>query len=160
MEIKVERVQEDGKLIFTITCEELKNNVENISLLNHDFDMLFHLEACRDRIAETVPEQYHKRHEVDHAIFTAREQVFQHIYDHFIFALREKLEPKYEHICQEIYNWQYDNAEGKMKQLLQEFDPQRTRYYFDNDDNIENEKEIDPDEVLGHVVDEERDYES
>jgi len=40
-------------------------------------------------------------------------------------------------MCQEIYNWIFDQQNEPLKRWMLEFDPQRTTFYFDNDKKLE-----------------------
>ncbi len=44
-------------------------------------------------------------------------------------------------MCQEIYNWIFDNQNEYLKGWIAEYDPQRSRYYFDNDKTHESTQE-------------------
>lgn len=149
MEIKVERIIEEGKLVFTITCENPSIEYPN----ENGWEALNLLNICESAIEATIHNGFSLKQEIKTTLFGCRDMVFDQIHDFMTFALRERLEPKFEHMCNEIYNWQYDNASGRMKQLLQEFDPQRTKYYFDNDktpesDGIEQEDNLEGDEFF------------
>lgn len=127
MDITVDRHQRDDELVFTIrvkNClkiekssdlrffDELTNYIENSDTCNADLD-LKHRMLTRMR-----NEQYG---------FGCQIKESSH------FDIKYVLQPKFNHICQEIYNWGFDQQSKEIQELLNIVDPGRTKFYFDND---------------------------
>ena len=67
------------------------------------------------------------------------EETFCKIIKKLKYAIKHSLETKCTLLCQEVYNWIYDAQSGDLRKKLEEYDPQRSRYYFDNDKTIESD---------------------
>ncbi len=130
MKIKVDRKSTpEGDLVFTVTVSEphhacfddVERNVMDI------------LEFTKKGVEDLTPEDNKLRQDVVGLIHAAKEKAFTRVMNSLKFAIENDLRPKFKPICQEIYNWIYDNQKDVLKGWLSEFDPQRTKYYFDND---------------------------
>lgn len=130
MKIKVDRDnKENGELVFTITVS--KPDVADFGEMEKS--MLDTLDACQHEIS------LHKAHDsklqidIINLIHTSKLRAFGRTLDQLKRCIKDDLQIKFNPICQEIYNWIYDHQDGVLKSWLIEFDPQRTKYYFDND---------------------------
>lgn len=134
MKITVDRTQDSssGALIFTITVSE----PHDAPFTQIDADAIIFLERCKQEIEklgnvnsslDKLPSQ------AVNAIHELKSRTFNRVKDSLEFSIRNSLQPKFTPICQEIYNWIYDNQKDYLKKWMQELDPQRTKYYFDND---------------------------
>ncbi len=79
------------------------------------------------------------RDDIESALHGVQSMLFHRAIDSLKFSIDNELKSKFDPICQEIYNWIYDQQSGELKGWLQEFDPQRTKYYFDNDKTCESD---------------------
>lgn len=132
MKITVDRHLKDDQLVFTITCSE-PHDVPFGQIEKH---MMTILETCKAAVEETPtnPEDENKlKMEIKQLIHSAKEKAFNRVQSSLHFAIQNELKPKVGPMAQEIYNWIYDHQKDLVKQWLAEFDPQRTKYYFDND---------------------------
>jgi hypothetical protein len=130
MKIQVDRTNtSEGNLVFTITVSnphhscfgEIEKNIMNL------------LDFCKEGVQNLSPEDNKVRNDVIGLIHNAKEKAFMRVLDNLKFAIENEFRPKFKPICQEIYNWIYDNQTDLLKKWMSEFDPQRTKYYFDND---------------------------
>lgn len=135
MKITVDRViKPEGELVFTITVTEphkapfghIEKNMMNV------------LNVCKEAVEEIPTEENKMKIDIISLIHAAKEKAFDRVMNNLKFAIRNSLQPKFDPICQEIYNWIYDAQDKPLKEWLQEFDPQRTTYYFDNDEKNRN----------------------
>lgn len=146
MKIRVERtIPSDRQMVFTITVKD----PEDIELTDIEWNLLNQLEVCKKEIESM--EESKEREEILRALHIVRERIFARVLDKLQFAIKNQLEPKFNPMCQEIYNWIYDKQSGRLKSWMQEFDPLRTTYYFDNDakcedNSINGDNEEDDDE--------------
>ncbi len=135
MKITVDRtIDSEGNLVFTISVKE-PHKVPFTELENN---MMTALETCKKHV-DSVQEDNKVKNDILSSIHDAKEKTFSRILQSLRFAITNELRPKFQPICQEIYNWIYDNQEGPTKMWMQEVDPQRTKYYFDNDKTVESD---------------------
>jgi len=136
MKIQVDRTNTpEGNLIFTITvCEphhscfgEIEKNIMNI--LDSSLEQI-------ENIYRTTSDENKTKQDLIAIIHVAKEKTFMRVLNNLKFAIENEFRPKFKPICQEIYNWIYDNQTDVLKKWMSEFDPQRTKYYFDNDKQI------------------------
>jgi len=130
MKITVERTTNpEGNLVFTITVsephfitfeEEERNALEGIDKFTESMEIYLNPENL---LYSDIKNANHR----------VKEKVFMRLLDNLKFSIENELQPKFKPICQEIYNWIYDNQKGYVKKWMEEFDPQRSKYYFDND---------------------------
>lgn len=143
MKIKVNRrTRDDGALVFEIVVTE-----PHLAPFEEDekamMDVLQEAKRKVDNIS--IPENK-TRIDVEQGIHWSKSKVFDRVLANLRFAIKNQLEPKFNPICQEIYNWIQDNQRDILKHWMSEFDPQRSKYYFDNDQNIEKDDFEDDDE--------------
>jgi hypothetical protein len=143
MEIKVERKYEDNdNLIFTITA---KNPLSNC-FCEDDKKMMQILDESKEKIYHVTSDDNKTKLAIIELIHAAKEKTFLRVLNDLKSSIKYDLEPKFERICQEIYNWIHDNQKDVLKQWMIEFNPQRTTYYFDNDPQMKNEPKVLPDD--------------
>lgn len=135
MDITVDRVVDSNrKLVFTISVE----NPEDIYHEENDLPMLKYLHACQREI-EKISEDNQIPVEISQSFHELKSKLFYKWQRKLRFAINEDLHKKFMPICTEIYNWFYDQQSGLIRSFMEECDPQRTRYYFDNDRTIESD---------------------
>ncbi len=133
MKISVDRTSNsEGDLVFTITVKEPHvapfSDEERMSLESIDL-FTKTMEKSLDPTGVLYQDILNANHKV-------KEKVFCRVLNNLKFAIENEFRPKFKPICQEIYNWIYDKQEGFLKTWMAEFDPQRTTYYFDNDERM------------------------
>lgn len=153
MKITVDRPEIDensDSLTFIITVtepHEVKFGEEELRLLDH-------LDQCG--ILTNKLEYSHKfKDKVVENVYDIKAKLFDFMISNLKFTIKNSLETKFHPICQEIYNWIYDKQKEDARKWLQEFDPQRVKYYFDNDKTCESDYE---DNDRDEFVDEDRLY--
>lgn len=141
MKIKVNRrTREDGALVFEIVVTE----PQLAPFAEDDKAMMDVLQDAKRKIDNISDPENKTRIDVEQGIHWSKGKVFDRVLNNLRFAIKNQLEPKFNPICQEIYNWINDNQTDILKHWMSEFDPQRSKYYFDNDLNIE--KDFDEDD--------------
>lgn len=140
MKISVNRnFDSDNKLIFTITCED----PGDAPFSEIDSQTILFLEMCKQSVERLADPSHKLVGEVVNSIHTIKQRTFDRVKNALTFDIRNNVQAKVNPICQEIYNWIYDMQKPGLKQWMQEFDPQRTKYYFDNDRTVESDYEED-----------------
>ncbi len=124
----------DGSITFTIKV----SNPHAVEFSESDQQLMRILDICK-KDAECVDAEGKIKDDIKRLIHAAKEKTFQRILDKLNFDIRNNFEPRFKHICQEIYNWIYDAQTGALKGWMQDFDPQRSKFYFDNDKNVESD---------------------
>ncbi len=136
MKITVDRINNSqGELVFTITVKE----PHNAPFGDVEKDLMIELDKCFKSTTETNAGNIKIKDFILSSIHNAKEKTFIHVIENLKFGIKNELQPMFNPMCQEIYNWIYDAQEGHLKQWLQEFDPQRTKYYFSNDKTSESD---------------------
>lgn len=134
MKISIERVQpDDSSLLFVIKVTD----PTDASLTEVDTSTLTFLERCKESIEALDSPENPLCAEAVSAIHALKLQKFERVLDQLRGVIADSLNMRTQHISQEIYNWIYDRQNGELKTWMQECDPQRTRYYFDNDPKFE-----------------------
>jgi hypothetical protein len=134
MDISVDRkVSEEGHLVFTITAK----NPHKAPFGDLELNVLEYLDKCRENFTENDEINNKLIQDVMGLLHAAKEKAFLRLRRNLTFAIDNQLNAKIEPMRQEIYNWIYDMQEKPVKTWMQEFDPQRTKFYFDNDKNNE-----------------------
>ncbi len=132
MKIKVERHNLEGTgLVFTIKVSD----AHTVPFDEHEKQILHKLDICQKEIEKMA--ECKERDEILRGLFLVRERIFKKVLTNMTFAIESNLKPKFQHMCQEIYNWLYDKQASDLKKWMEEFDPQRSIYYFDNDRKAE-----------------------
>lgn len=139
MKITVERVEDKKGLTFTIRVTE----PHDAPFTELDKETMAFLDICKDSITDLATPENQLAAEVVNAIHNIKYKTFNRVRESLFFAIQNSIETKIYPICQEVYNWIYDSQKPVIKSWMQEFDPQRTRYYFDNDKKLESEDEDD-----------------
>jgi hypothetical protein len=129
MKIETNRtVGSDGSLTFTIRV----SHPHGVEFSDSDQELMRILDRCKNN-AELVESDGRIKEDIIRLIHAAKEKTFDRIMFKLNFDIKNNFEPRFKHICQEIYNWIYNAQTGELKQWMQDFDPQRTKFYFDND---------------------------
>ena len=148
MDINVDRTHtSEGNLIFTITVNEPHHSCFG----EIEKKMMNILDVCKERVDRLTPHENKLKDDIVSLIHQIKEKTFMRVLSNLKFAIENEFRPKFQPICQEIYNWINDNQTDVLKKWMSEFDPQRTRYYFDNDPEVKRpvvpqESEYDDDE--------------
>ncbi len=130
MKITVDRTNtSEGELVFTIKVSE----PHHACFSEIEKNIMELLDLCKTGVENISPEDNKLRQDVIASIHHAKEKTFLRVLNNLKFAIKEELQPKFNPICQEIYNWIHDKQTSNLKTWMNEFDSQRTTYYFDND---------------------------
>lgn len=136
MKIIVERTNTpEGDLVFTIKV----SNPHDAPFKTEELETLKSLESCYKSLKDISVEESKFKTDVENSIYDIKEKAFLRVIRSLKFSIDNQLRFKFNPICQEIYNWIYDYQNDSLKAWMLEFDPQRTKYYFDNDTTIEND---------------------
>lgn len=156
MDIKVDRINTpEGNLVFTITVSE----PEHACFGETEKKIMTHIDICRDELYRTAGLENKVMQDAVVHLHDIKEKAFLRVLNNLKFEIENEFRPRFQPICQEIYNWIYDKQTGDLKKWMQEFDPQRTTYYFDND--VKKQKRIDmPENDLEDDDDDDEDTES
>lgn len=138
MRIDIDRLRDhDGNLIFNIRVSELHES----PFSEEEYEGFSELQNGLDLLQDVYPPDNKYFFELKTAIHGIMSRKFDKVKENLMFAIDNQLKVKFEPICQEIYNSIYDSQQPELRKWMQEFDPQRTKYYFDNDKTIENSEE-------------------
>jgi hypothetical protein len=130
MDIKVDRVNTpEGNLVFTITV----SNPHHSCFGENEKNIMNYLDTCKENVSKSTSVENKLAQDVIGLIHASKEKTFTRVLSNLKFAIENEFRPKFQPICQEIYNWIYDHQTVMLKSWMSEFDPQRTKYYFDND---------------------------
>lgn len=133
MKIEVNRIIKENGLVFEIHVTE----PHSAPFSEADEAIMNLLEDAKNKFDNIADEENASRMNAEQGIEWAKNQVFINVLESLKFAIKNQLEQKFKPMCQEIYNWIYDHQEGRLQRWMSECDPKRTKYYFDNDMNIE-----------------------
>ena len=134
MKITVDRnINDDGDLVFTITVREPVLQ----PFTPDEMSFMSLIEAAKNQASSLETNNLLIKNHVLADLNMMKERIFMQVLRKVRFAIQEELEIKFHPMCQEIYNWVQDAQDGYLKQWMIEYDPQRTKYYFDNDKTIE-----------------------
>ncbi len=136
MKIKVDRTNtSEGDLVFTITVSDPHQGCFG----EEEKKMMNLLDFCKDSLESITSSENKTKEDIISLIHASKEKTFVRILNNLKFSIENDFRIKYKPICQEIYNWIYDHQTDSLKKWMQEFDPQRTTYYFDNDNRYKHE---------------------
>lgn len=135
MKITVGRIIEGNSLKFIINVTE----PHQIPFEKPQQFLLKSLQEMAQSLCNIKEEDDAFRDDLETALHGVQSMLFHRSIDSLRFSIENELKPKFEPMCQEIYNWLYDHQKDELKGWLQEFDPQRTKYYFDNDKTCESD---------------------
>jgi hypothetical protein len=135
MKITVDRpLEESDQLTFIISVDD----PHQVPLHEEEFLLLKELDQCKE-VAGKLSSTNKFKNEIETALHGLKELLFNRVMASLRFSIENELRVKIDPMCQEIYNWLYDKQNGEVKNWLQEFDPQRVKYYFDNDKTSESD---------------------
>lgn len=146
MQIRVERVIEGRNLVFKIVCSEPKAlKFEATKALLKNLDNTIKSMQLMDDSTMTLRDK-----RLQEATITSTKSIqcscFEDLKNNMVLSIENEFEPRFKHIIQEIYNWISDHQSSEMIQWMSDFDPQRTKYYFDNDNTPDNQLKLDLDD--------------
>ncbi len=147
MKIQVDReVTLEGDLKFTVTVKDPHSLVKSTEILNFiDYSTRFVEDLHPTFLKLDTLKFYHD----------FKEKIFLRMIESLKFSIKNELEIKFNPMCQEIYNWIYDYQEKPIRDWLSDFDPVRTKYYFDNDKKFD--YTYPKDEISQDKIDEDED---
>lgn len=152
MKITVNRgVNVMGDLVFTITVSEPHHTCFG----DYEKQIMELLDICKNDIHRIAPNTNKTKEDVISLIHVAKEKTFIRILNNLKFAIENDFRTKFKPICQEIYNWIQDNQTTQVKSWMSDFDPQRTKYYFDNDHAHGNSSRQESEHIIDVDLDEE-----
>lgn len=135
MKITVDRTNDsEGNLVFTITVKE----PHVIPFPEEEKKALDGIDQLTKLIETSLDSSKPLYNEIMQSNRKIKENVFVKSLEKLKFSIQNEFRPKFQPICQEIYNWIYDKQQGVLKNWMIEYDPQRTTYYFDNDGKTQN----------------------
>jgi len=136
MKIAVDRLRDQGgNLIFNIRVSD----VHQSPFQESDLEAMRHLSHCK-KMMQSLSESGDKMiGDLGNEIHAVQEKIFRRVRDNLVFAIENELLTKFKPICQEIYNDIYDCQAPELRSWMQDFDPCRERYYFDNDRTVESD---------------------
>lgn len=130
MDIEIDReVTPEGDLVFCIRVK----NPQKINFSEVDKKILDGLDNFTLELGNTIDVQNRIYQEYVTGKDGIKEKIFKRCIKNLKFNIINSLETKFDPICQEIYNWIYLHQDDHAKMWLLHCDPQRTKYYFDND---------------------------
>lgn len=129
MKIEVNRINtNEGDLVFNIKIS--KPTYVNLKL--EENQILSMVNDCQKRV-EVIDSDDNLKDSVVNILQIAKTKTFERVLNQIKSSINEDLESKMKPIKQEIYNWLYDHQNNPLKNWMLDLDPQRTKYYFDND---------------------------
>lgn len=130
MKITVDRTLDaEGNLVFTITCKEPKCP----HLIQEDFDRIKKIKSLMVESSKTCGL---KMDYIEEAVDNIRENFFSQIKRVLTRVIENDLNTKIIPMQAEIYRWIIDAQDDMVKDWMSSYDPQRAKYYFDNDMDI------------------------
>ena len=133
MKIEVNRDFDGDDLVFTIRCSDP-------NAVPFDSYAMMLLDDMSDNVkAKCLPEHV-LTHEIEESIHALKVKAFERMRSKIASCIENHLYPRYQHMAQEIYNWIYDLQKDDVRAWMLTFDPQRTKYYFDNDPNPDQDR--------------------
>lgn len=138
MKITVDRtITEDRKLVFTITCSD----PQHAPFTEKEKDALEFLDRAKESIDLIGNPESPINGQIAGALHHIKQKTFDRVRNQMVHAIQKDIETRIRHICQEVYNWTYDEQPAYLLKWMHQFDPQRTKYYFSNDKTIEDDEE-------------------
>lgn len=136
MKIDVNRnLRDDGCLVFEIVVSE----PHKIVFSPEDFEAMHLLSSIKNSMEGKADPESNCFITFTAGIHDIQERIFEKFLRTLRSTIDNELYARIKHIFQEIYNWISDQQKDELKKWMFEFDPQRSRYYFSNDTNIEKE---------------------
>ncbi len=142
MDIQVNRVKKEDSLVFEIVVTD----PHTVPFSEEDAAIMNLLEDTKNKFSQLADDDCEARIRAEQGILYAKNKVFDKVLESLKFAIKNQLQVKFDPICQEIFNWIQDHQEGRLQRWMSECYPQRTKFYFDNDQNIEKSFDDEPDE--------------
>jgi hypothetical protein len=142
MKIEVARIQAHDKLVFTITVTEPGINpftMDEAFVLGGIDKFMQQMEQVTNRDATLYEYLVNANHSV-------REKLLSKVNKNIQYSIEYELRPRFDHICKEIYNWTVDLQSGEFQTWLMQYIPQRTKFYFDNDPQMQKDVQEPDDE--------------
>lgn len=135
MDIKVNRtITTQNHLVFTIVVTD----PHNAPFRQVEKGIMKLLDDAAKTVDIISPEENITKVESKRYLSEAKKSCFGRLMTCLKFSIKNQLEPKFEPMCQEIYNWIYNAQEAELKEWLETYDAQRCKYYFDNDPQNQN----------------------
>lgn len=129
MKIKVERVKCENSIEFTIKVTD----PHKVPFTVEEEYMLRAMEQLNVDTRTALSPESTLYHDFVCAAHEVREKMVCRVLNSLKSSIRDDLESQFNPICQEIFNWIYDNQDEHVKSWLSAFYPERITYYFAND---------------------------
>ncbi len=130
MKIEVARTHnESGHLVFTITAQE--PNVNPFSL--EDRMVLDHLDQLVRDVQKSLNPKSELYEDTMLSMHSIKEKMLVRVINKLKSSIHNDLRSQFEPMCNEIFNWIYENQNEPVGSWLSQFSPQREKYYFSND---------------------------
>lgn len=135
MDIKVERGKSgEDQIVFTITV----TGHDCVDITPEEFAWMHRLDALMEDMALMADEQGKVYELMKLENHKSKDKLFNIILDKLKMKIEINLRQKFRPMVQEIYNWIFDHQDGTLREWMIKYNPDRTRYYFDNDIETEN----------------------
>lgn len=130
MKIKVDRTKHsEEELVFTITVSD----PHHAPLSAAEKEVLETIDRCTKSAEAVLGRDNDLLIEIKASNHEIKALVFDKLLSNLRFAIENQFRPKFKPICEDIFNWIFDFQQGHVKMWMQEFNPERITYYFDND---------------------------
>lgn len=153
MKIEVERVKRENSTEFTIKVTDPHKapfTVEEDYTLRAMEQFNIDMRTALNPASKLYHDFVCAAHEV-------KEKMVCRVLESLKSSIRNDLESQFKPICQEIFNWIYDNQDEHVKSWLSAFYPERVTYYFANDRKMR-EQDAKSDTDYDEDKDDETDY--
>ncbi len=129
MKIEVARVDHPDSLVFTIIVTE----PHIVPFTPQEHLTLTSMDAFIKNMENTLHPHSKLYRDILEANHGVKEKILMRVLKSLKESIKEDLQPKFDPICEEIFNWLYDRQDGQLRSWLSQFQPERTKYYFSND---------------------------
>lgn len=129
MDIQLSRTEVDGKLIFTFEI----SNPAKIEISDQEKALMDILEGGMQKIEDEIDDNNEIKSNCLKSLHFTKEGIFLRLLNNLKSDIRSGMVSKFNEMFNEIYNWSVDSQSGDVKMWMQEFDPLRQKFYFNND---------------------------
>lgn len=129
MKIEVSRVQNEKTIEFTIKVTE----PHTVPFTLEEANTLSAIQQFNNTMSAALNPASKLYHDIVCATHDVKEKMVCRVLESLKSSIRDDLESQFKPICQEIFNWIYDNQEEHAKSWLSAHYPERVTYYFAND---------------------------
>jgi hypothetical protein len=129
MKIEVERVKRENAIEFIIKVTD----PHGVPFTLEEAHTLRAVEQFNSTMSAALNPASKLYHDIVCATHEVKEKMVCRVLESLKSSIMDDLESQFKPICQEIFNWLYDNQEEHAKSWLSAFYPERVTYYFAND---------------------------